>query len=63
MRIARSPDVWHPQGMPLPVLAATQGAQSLPGVRLLGLVLGLLLLGFAIRAMFGGGKGGRRKRK
>jgi hypothetical protein len=42
--------------MRLSVLAATHGAQSLVGVRLLGVVLGLLLLAAAIRAMFGGGK-------
>ncbi len=44
-----------------PVLAATHGAQSLIGVRLLGLVLGLLLLVAAIRAMFGGKGKGKRK--
>jgi hypothetical protein len=41
-------------------LAAAQGSSSLAGVRLLGLVLGILLLAAAIRAMFGrkgGGKG------
>jgi hypothetical protein len=55
--------VWHSRGMSgLPALAATHGAQSLVGVRLLGIVLGLLLLVAAIRAMFGGKKGkGKRK--
>ncbi|MEN3307109.1 MAG: hypothetical protein V7603_3311 [Micromonosporaceae bacterium] len=55
--------VWHSQGMlALPALAATHGAQSLTGVRLLGLVLGLLLLVAAIRAMFGGKKGGGKRK-
>ena len=34
-------------------LAAGDGAQSLPGVKILGLVIGLLLIYAAIRAMFG----------
>ncbi len=34
-------------------LAAPNGATDLPGVRLLGLVLGALLIYAAIRAMFG----------
>jgi hypothetical protein len=33
--------------------AAPRGATDLPGVKLLGLVLGLLLIYAAIRAMFG----------
>jgi hypothetical protein len=42
------------------VLAA---ATDIPGVRLLGIVLGALLLIAAIRAMFGGGgRGGRGRR-
>lgn len=36
------------------------GSQSLPGVKLTGVVLGLLLMFAAIRAMFG--KGGKGKR-
>jgi hypothetical protein len=57
--------VWQSRAMlALPALAATHGAQSVAGVRLLGLVLGLLLLVAAIRAMFGGGKGNdKRKRR
>ncbi|GAA5188612.1 hypothetical protein GCM10023322_39660 [Rugosimonospora acidiphila] len=35
------------------------GAQDLPGVRFVGIVLGLLLIYAAIRAMFGKGKGKR----
>jgi hypothetical protein len=51
--------VWHSQHMfVLPTLAATHGAQSLGLVRLTGIVLGVLLLFAAIRAMFG-----RKKRK
>jgi hypothetical protein len=34
-------------------LVSARGAQDLPGVKWLGLVLGLLLLYAAIRAMFG----------
>lgn len=38
---------------PIAGWAATHGSQTLPGVRWLGLVLGLALLFAAIRAMFG----------
>jgi hypothetical protein len=37
------------------------GAQDLPGVKITGVVIGLLLLYAAIRAMFGGGKGKRKR--
>jgi hypothetical protein len=40
-------------------LVVADGAQSLPGVKLAGVVIGLLLIYAAIRAMFGGGKGKR----
>jgi hypothetical protein len=33
---------------------------DIPGVRIAGVILGLLLVIAAIRAMFGGGRGGRR---
>jgi hypothetical protein len=38
-------------------------ATDVPGVKLLGVVLGGLLLIAAIRAMFGGGKGGRKGKR
>ncbi|HKT02564.1 MAG TPA: hypothetical protein VJT31_23795 [Rugosimonospora sp.] len=44
------------------VLAATHGAQSLGLIQLTGVVLGLLLIVAAIRAMFGGKKGGGKRK-
>jgi hypothetical protein len=41
-------------------LVVADGSQSLPGVKFTGIVIGLLLLYAAIRAMFG--KGGKGKR-
>jgi hypothetical protein len=38
------------------LLAEGNGSESLPGVKLAGLVIGLLLLVAAIRALFGKGK-------
>ncbi|MFC8845445.1 MULTISPECIES: hypothetical protein [unclassified Micromonospora] len=39
--------------MPVPPLADATGVADVPGVRLLGLIVGGLLLLAAIRAMFG----------
>jgi len=39
------------------------GATNLPGVKLTGLVIGALLMFYAIRRLFGGGRKGRGKGK
>jgi hypothetical protein len=39
---------------------AAAAATDIPGVRLLGILIGVLLLFAAIRALFGGGRGRRR---
>jgi hypothetical protein len=46
----------------LPIAAEEVPWTEIPAVRLLGLVIGALLLFAAIRAMFGGGGGGKGRR-
>ncbi|MGI5215370.1 hypothetical protein [Plantactinospora sp. CA-290183] len=55
MRLSAVTAGWDLGGLPYRILAADQGDWSeIPGVRLLGAVLGAALLIAALRAMFGG---------